>query len=176
MKIYKAFFLLFIGVMIQSCMVPKNVGYCTNYLTDEEKREFTDSMNYYRASVGVPPVKYSFIHEQLPMKRIQTIFEHLRETPEEEIKKDGNYHHHFGIEADSKSYFDSVPLYNVLWSENVIKGFTLYHKIDLFKEWKSSPKHWENMMKPEFRYISLCECISSKSGFTLVVLSLFSAE
>ena len=176
MKIYNAFFLLLIGVIIQSCMTPKKAGYCTNYLTDEQKREFTDSMNYYRTLEGVPLVKYSFIHEPLSMIRIKTIFEHVRETPVEELEKDAVYHYHYGIEADSKSYFDSVPLYNVVWSENVAVGKTLFYKKDLFHGWKSSPKHWDNMMNPDIKYISLCECISSKNGFTLAVLSLFSAE
>lgn len=153
-------------------------------ITTEDKLRFLDSLNKYRNMYGIPELKYSFKYESFSVNRIETIRNHIKKISYEECRKNLRKHLHINAMED----FCKFNIFNLpadttfTWKGECTlsanNGYVLEKKLDIITEiftaWKGSPDHWNNMLDPNFQYITLA--FEYKDGIIISVLNSFDLE
>lgn len=148
-------------------------------LTKEDKLRFLDSLNTYRKLVGSPESQYSFIYEKISTTRINTIRKYLKKISRKKCEANPRKYLHYNFDKD----------FNIFKLEEFKKDTTIgwhgectyasftnsFNKKDLvaelFNSWKSSKDHWNNMLDPDFKYITLE--LEFKDNLVIAVLNSF---
>ena len=131
-------------------------------LTPSDKLRFLDSLNYYRAKIGAPMLRYSFQEDSLARLRVATIYRNLDSLHKASIKYDYMEALHFRFDEDILSYDkknvhpDTVLAWQGECSAHLSRFKTSSDwTMDLFNGWKNSPAHWEMLMESKYEYAVL---------------------
>ncbi len=153
-------------------------------ITAQDKLRFLDSLNKYRKMYGIHESKYSFTYEEISSIRISTLRKHIQEVTYEKCKDSVRKHLHYNFMEDfCKFNISNLPLDTKFgWKGEctyaVDNNYIILKKKDLVSElftaWKESPDHWNNMLDPDFKYISLA--FEYKDGLIISVLNSFELE
>ena len=131
-------------------------------ITTEDKLRFLDSLNKYRIEAGVPALEYSFQEDSLARLRVNTLLNHVETLSDEEYKSDWQNHLHFNLRKDIKAYDKSnvvIDSFINMYGEcaaRLSRFSDTDNMVDkLFQGWKNSKPHWELMLNPNYKTISL---------------------
>lgn len=149
---------LFLSFITSMCAIETD-GYI---LAPSDKLRFLDSLNYYRAKIGAPVLRYSFQEDSLARLRVATIYRNLDSLHKASIKYDYMEALHFRFDEDILSYDkknvhpDTVLAWQGECSAHLSRFKTSSDwTMDLFNGWKNSPAHWEMLMESKFEYAVL---------------------
>jgi uncharacterized protein YkwD len=155
----KAVILMIFSAVSISAQGQINIG---GVIRSEDKLRFLDSLNKYRIEAGVPALEYSFQEDSLARLRVNTLFNHVESLSEEDYKSDWQNHLHFDLRKDIKAYDKSnvvIDSFINMYGECAARLSRFSDTDDmankLFQGWKNSKPHWELMLSPNYKTISL---------------------
>ena len=151
------------------------------YLSNEDKCRFLDSLNKYRRFHGVVESKYSFEYETISSIRIRTIQKHIKDVGYEECEINPRKHLHFNFLEDfSKFNKSNLPKgISFGWKGEctISIKYNINHYMEkdivseIFSLWKNSEDHWKNMLDGDFNQITLS--FQYEDGIIISVLNSF---
>lgn len=167
----KTIILIFIMAFSMIAQTQSKTG---DIITNTDKLRFLDSLNKYRIEAGVPALEYSFQEDSLAKLRVKTLFNHVDSLSEEEYKSDWQNHLHFNLRKDIKAYDKSnvvIDSFINMYGECAARLSRFNETEDLINElfqgWKNSKAHWELMLSPNYKTISLFWFIDNQREFRL---------
>lgn len=144
------------GISLQSMYANETDGHV---LTPADKLRFLDSLNYYRAEYGSPPLCYSFQEDSLARLRVATIYHHIDSLENASITFDIMEALHFRYDEDIRAYDkNNVHPDTVLaWQGECSARLSRFKASndwtnELFQGWKKSPAHWEMLMDSKYEH------------------------
>lgn len=148
-------------------------------LTKEDKLRFLDSLNKYRKIAGSPESQYSFTYEKISTIRINTLRKYLKTISLKKCEANPRKYLHYNFDKDFNLFklkefkkdttigWHGECTYALL-TNNLNKKDLVN---ELFNGWKSSKDHWNNMIDPDFKYITLE--LEFKDNLLIAVLNSF---
>ncbi len=171
-KLVVIFFVMATSMFAQNSIEPNRI------ITNADKLALLDSLNTYRIMEGLPKFEYSFEFESLSQQRTQSVKNHLDTLPKEAFDSNPRKALHFNFKNDI-CFFNSLGLpSNIKFGlkgecSAIIPVFTENEEcvVEFFNGWKNSKDHWDGIMNPEFKYITV-DWIETKNGI-IACLNLF---
>lgn len=159
----------------------QNSSHTKEYLSNEDKCRFLDSLNKYRRFYGVTESKYSFEYEKISSIRIATLRKHIKDVGYEQCEINPRKHLHFNFLEDFSNFNKSNLPKNISFGWKGECTISIKYNINYFKErdivseifslWKNSEDHWKNMLDGDFNQITLS--FQYEDGIIISVLNSF---
>lgn len=153
---------LILMILISTSVFAQSKFKTGDIITTEDKLRFLDSLNKYRSEAGVAALEYSFQEDSLARLRVKTLLNHVETLSDEEYKSDWQNHLHFNLRKDIKAYDKSnvvIDSFINMYGECAARLSRFNEAEDLINElfqgWKNSKAHWELMLSPNYKTISL---------------------
>jgi uncharacterized protein YkwD len=155
------------GAAVAVLVLPKDLENRGEMETDEaflaaQSLENFDMVNAFRAGNGSSPLEWDEAAEEAARLHSADM-------------ADNNYFDHVSpdgrraINRYLEAAGESVPY--TIWGENIVAGYE--YGADAFDAWLNSPKHRENMINPEFRYMGVGSAYNAESTYYYYATQVF---